>query len=786
MVFVLLLMLSCLDMFAQQTVSIKGKVIELDTEQAIPYASVVVRSAATEQIVAGTTTDEQGEFNLETQPGDYTIEVSFVGYKTEYISGLKMAGGKMLDLGTIALVEDTRVLDEVEVRADKSMVEFELDKRVFNVGQDLSSTGMSALDLLNNVPSVNVDIEGQISLRGNTGVQVLINGKPSVLADDGSTALGTITAEMIERIEVITNPSAKYEAEGSSGIINILLQKEDKKGFNGSVSLNTGVPANHNVGVSLNNRTEKFNVFTQFGVGYRSLPRYRNSTNLDLTDSTEVRSDGTEYRNERFFNITLGSDYYLNDFNVITLSGSFAFEDEDQPSSTNFWITNGSGMLISQYRREEETEAANPKYQFDLQYEKKFRNKEDHVLQLATQGSFFGKEQSSEFSNVLIEGVKLDPDQLTETDFYQRDFIFKLDYTNPLTEAWTIELGAQYDINDVGNDYAVYNQNSNGDFLVDSNLTNNFEFDQQVFGIYATGAFQGENWGLKVGARLENTHLNTFLITTNQANQQNYTNLFPSLHTSYKFSRQFSLQAGYSRRIYRPRLWDLNPFFNIRNNYNIRMGNPLLEPEFADSYEFTAILIFEKVSLNSSIYNLYTTNIIERVSFFENNVNVTAPVNIGTRNQTGFELNGKYVPNDWLTLNGDFNYGFFIRNGDYGEQSFDFTGTQWFTRLSARFKLPAAFEIEASADYRSPYKTVQGEVSGFAFGDIGLRKKLWKGKGVINLSVRDIFASRIRENTVAQPTFLLYDFSQRGRFITLGFSYSFGKGEAMTYTGRRR
>ncbi|MDX5428475.1 MAG: outer membrane beta-barrel family protein, partial [Bacteroidota bacterium] len=572
---------------------------------------------------------------------------------------------------------------------------------------------------------------------------------------------------------------------GSSGIINIVLKKEEKKGFNGSISANTGIPANHSIGVSLNRRTENFNFFTQLGGGYRSLPRYGESTNLDLIDSTEVKSEGIEYRNEKFFNITLGTDYHINDLNVITLAGSFAFEDEQQPSETDFWIRDSEDQLISQYRRKETTTAGNPKYQYDLQYKKEFADHEDHTLQFSTLGSFFGKSQSSEFVNIPLEGILLDPDQRTETDFYQRDFIFKLDYVQPFSDRWTIEAGAQYEINDVGNDYAVYNEDGNGNFRVDSNLTNNFEYDQEVLGVYATGAFEGDHWGLKLGARVENTFLNTYLVTTDEANQQNYANLFPSAHTTYKFSPRFSLQAGYSRRIYRPRLWDLNPFFNIRNNYNIRRGNPDLLPEFADSYELTAVLLFEKASLNASVYNLYTTDVIERVSFLENNVNITMPVNIGTRNQTGLELNGKYTPNDWFTINGDFNYGVFIRNGDFGDQNFDFTGDQWFVKMTTRFKLPASFEVELTGDYQSSYLTVQGEVSGFAFADIGIRKKLWKGKAVINLGVRDIFASRIRENIISQPTYYLYDFSQRGRFVTLGVSYSFGKGEAMTYSGRR-
>ncbi|NVK26570.1 MAG: TonB-dependent receptor [Flavobacteriia bacterium] len=770
---------------AQTSYEVTGRVVESGAGDPVPYASVFIKEPGVEDPIAATTTGNDGQFRITSTKEDFYVEITFFGYETERISSFTIQNG-VISLGTVSLKENSQTIGEVDVTVEKSSMEFRLDKRVFNVGQDLASTGMGAMDLLNNVPSVNVDIEGQISLRGNSGVQILINGKPSVLSDEGSNALGTLSADMIERVEVITNPSAKYEAEGSSGIINIILKKDEKKGFNGSVSLNTGIPHNHSVGVSLNRRTEDFNFFTQLGGGYRSLPRYNEAVNYDLVDSNRVESDGVEYRNEQFFNITVGSDYYIDSFNIITLSGNFAFEDESQPSETNFQVFDGDNQLISEYRREEETSAGNPKYQYDLQYERQFRNNEDHVLQFSTQGSFFGKSLTSDFQNVTLEGVSLNPNQKTETEYFQQNFIYKADYTNPITDAITLEAGAQYELNDVGNDYAVFNETSGGDFVLDSGLTNNFEFDQKVFGVYATGSYEATRWGVKVGARIENTDLNTVLTTTNEVNMQNYTNLFPSAHVSFEITERFSLQAGYSRRIYRPRLWDLNPFFNVRNNYNIRQGNPNLQPEFADSYELTGIFIFEKASLNTSIYNLYTTEVIERVTIFEDNVNITLPMNIGTRHQVGLEVNGKYNPVNWFTVNGDFNYGVFVRNGEFEGQNFDFVGNQWSTSVTTRFKLPASFEFEVSGDYNSSYKTVQGNVSGFAFANLGVRKKLWGGKAVIDMSIRDIFASRIRESFVDQPTFQTYSFSQRGRFITLGFSYSFGKGEAMTYSGRRR
>ncbi len=210
------------------------------------------------------------------------------------------------------LQENMQQLPEVEVVGDVSRTRFELDKRVFTVGEDLSSTGASALEVLNNVPSVNVSIEGVVSLRGSAGVQILIDGKPSILADGQSNALGTITADMIESVEVITNPSAKYDAAGTAGILNIVLKKEEQKGLNGSVSVNTGWPENHSVGVSLNRRTQKFNLFTQMGIGYRSLPRYEESINADRLGGSTIQSEGTSYRNETFYNITLGTDYHIN------------------------------------------------------------------------------------------------------------------------------------------------------------------------------------------------------------------------------------------------------------------------------------------------------------------------------------------------------------------------------------------------------------------------------------------------------------------------------------------
>ncbi len=763
--------------------TISGTIIESTSNLPIDYATVTIFSN-NDSLLTGVTTTNGGMFSVSSKTKNIYLKVSFIGYETKIIDSISF-NGKVANLGRIKLGSGAVALNEVQITAEKSSTEFKLDKRVFHVGKDLSSTGASTLEVLNNVPSVNVSIEGEISLRGGSGVQILIDGKPSVLANDESNALGTITADMVEKVEVITNPSAKYEAEGTAGIINIVLKKNEKKGLNGSVSFNTGIPDNHSFGLSLNKRTEKFNLFTQLGLGYRSLPSETKAINSNFINNQTVSSVGEEFRNEMFYNLILGTDYYINKNNIITLSGSFAYEVENQPSSTLFNFINSGNEITKEWKRTEITSALNPKIQYELQYKKDFKDNKKHKLQLSAIGNYFGKDQSSVFSEEIILGTNDLTNQTTNTSFEEGKYTFNLDYTKPFNKKITLEAGSQYVDNTVSNNYQVKNE-VNNILQIDPDFSNLFKYEQKVLGVYTTGAYEGDIWGLKLGIRTEYTNIITLLVNTDGENNQTFINLFPSVHSSYKLSERISFQVGYSRRIYRPRLWDLNPFFNIRNNFSIRTGNPNLEPEYTDSYEFGSIFILEKTSLNINIYNRKTTNTIERVSIFENNVNTQTPMNIGTNNTFGVELNFKQTLSKKISVNGDANFNFFNRKGSFNNQSFDFDANQWSGKLTSKFKLNKSFDFEVTGNYQSSLKTVQGINSENIFADFGLRYKINKGKMVLNLSVRDVFASRIRENTISNENFFAYSFRQRGRFITLGFSYGFGKGEAMQYSGARR
>lgn len=761
-----------------QNRTLTGVVVEKGSDIPVEFATVKLLDASTNSMIGGTSTDLDGRFELEAPETPVTLAISFIGFAERRFENITSN-----DLGNLEIYPDGELLEEVVVTGERSSTEFKLDRRVFNVGKDLSNSGASALEVLNNVPSVTVNIEGEVALRGSSGVQILIDGKPSVLASDG---LGTITAEMIERVEVVTNPSAKYAAEGTSGIINIVLKKENERGLNGSVTVNTGVPDNHSVGISVNQRTGKFNLFGQAGIGNRTRPTDSRSLNQNLLRGTEVASQGRSERNETFYNLILGADYHISDRSVLSLTGFYAFEAETETSTTDFEVFDADGILTNAWNRDELTEAGNPKWQYELNFKHEFdEDDSDHTLIISALGNSFSKDQSSEFTTINSEGVALFGDQLTRTDFGQTDYTFKLDYTRPISEALTTEFGVQYELNDVGNDFEVQDFEG-GEFFTVPELTNRFEFVQGVLGAYATGAYEWEKWGVKGGLRYEYTDLNTTLVNTNERNDQKYPNFFPSLHTSYKLSEAASIQAGYSRRISRPRLWNLNPFFNVRDNFNIRAGNPMLQPEFTDSYEATMILTKGKVSMSSSLYYRYTTDVVERVSFVEDNINITKPVNLGTSKTNGLEINGKYRATAWLTLTGDANYSIFSREATLEDVSYDFTADQLSGRIVSKWDLPMDFDVEVSGNYQSAVQTVQGMRSGFTFADLGIRKKMLKGRLIVNASVRDVFASRIFESIASQPDFYVYSFRQRGRFVTLGISYGFGKGDAMEFSGARR
>lgn len=765
---------------------VKGKVVDANSEEPLEYCTVIALHKEDSTVIDGATTNENGEFSLALPHQDCFVKISYLGYHTEMISSLPTPKAGLIDLGLRQLKLNSAVLKDVSITDERSHTVFQLDKRIFNVGKDLSNSGGSALDVLNTVPSVEVSLEGAVQLRGNSNVQMLINGKPSVLANEGNNALASITADMIERVEVITNPSAKYDAEGTTGIINLVLKKEREKGLNGSVTLNTGYPNNHSLGLSVNYRTSKLNIFSQAGLGLRRFVSISEGENLDGEDDDALllRTEGDGEKNENFANVLLGSDFYLNKWNTLTLSGHFAYELESEFSKTDYQLEDHLGDLISAFRRSETTSATNPKWQYDLQHHATFKRHKDQSLTSSLVGSFFGKDKISEFNNTAIQGEDLGFDQQTRIDFQNASFAALSDYVHPITDKTTLEAGAKYDVNINANDSEISNLEGQV-WVIDSTFTNQFRYDQYILATYTTLAHEGEKWGVKGGMRMEHTDA-----SANEEGQElgswNYVNFFPSIHSSYKFSENTSFQVGYSRRIHRPRLWDLNPYFSFRDNYNLSVGNPELQPEFSHAFEITAIQNLDKVMVNASLFHTRTSDVIEDVVTIEGNVSTTAPANIGASYNTGMEVNTKVLPASWISIFLDLNATHFRREGSYLTKAFDFTNFQWSSRLNLKVELPLEFDTQISVRYQSPEQQVFLQQRGYAFCDFGLRKKFLKGKMIANLSIRDVFNSRIQYFSSNQEEVVFYQRSQRGRYSVVGLSYSFGKGEAMEFSGMKR
>jgi outer membrane receptor protein involved in Fe transport len=771
-------------LLAQDQSILRGKVLDLTTQSPLEFCTIVLMKKTDSTVVNGTTTDVEGNFSLK---GDFEgtfLRIRFLGYQ-DYYSELPAANNGMIDMGTISMSPDSELLNRVEVRGEKSEMIFKLDKRVFNVGKDLSASGGSAIDVLNNVPSVDVTLEGIIRLRGNSGVQVLIDGKPSVLTSSSSNALGTITADMIDRIEVITNPSAKYDAEGTVGIINIVLKSDSPKGLKGSVTLNTGYPNNHSLGLSVSYRSKKANLFGQLGLGTRRFVSMDSILNTNFSDSSTSKfaSNSEGEKNENFANIRLGSDFYLNDYNTITLSGHYAYELEKQYADIEYLLSDGSDVLLSNFLRNESTSATNPKYQYDLHYQKKFKRHKDQLLDFNAVGSYFGKKKTSEFTNTFISGNNLGLDQRTQIDFADVNYSFQLDYVHPIKEKWSWELGSKYELNQNQNQSEVSSLIDDV-WERDSLLSNNFDYQLGILAAYTTLAYELKKWGIKGGVRMEQTNA-----TANQSQgsigEWNYMNFFPSVHTSYKVSKLLSFQLGYSRRIDRPYMFDLSPFFSFRDNYNLSVGNPNLQPEFANLFELTAIKNWKKFNINTSLYHSRVSGVIEEVVEVNDNLTITSPENVGESYNTGLEINAKYSPAKWISASVDGNFVYFQRQGTYNTQSFDFENYRWSSRANFKFKLPADFEVQLSVNYRSKIQYALTEEADYLFANGGIRKKFLKGKFIANLSVRDIFNSRIHRTTANQTNFSFYSRRQRGRYIVFGLSYNFGKGEAMEFSGHK-
>ncbi len=770
-----------------QTFEISGKIIDDESKEPLEYATVVLTSLKSKKVTGGMT-DSKGDFNFEVNEGMYDISIEFISFKNHKIQNKNI--NENINFGTIVLIVDSEALDEIEIIAEKSTVEIHLDKKIYNVGKDMTVKGGTASDVLDNVPSVSVDVEGNVSLRGNENVRILVNGKPSGLVGlSGTDALRQLPADAIEKVEVITSPSARYDAEGTAGILNIILRKGKAQGFNGSLITSIGNPDNFGVSANLNYRTKKFNLFGNTGYNYRNAPgnSHNNTTYFDEFENIlNYRNEDREYDRERkSFNNRVGIEYFLSDKSSIT--GSFLYRKSDGDDLSTNLITelnSNNNLESSSIRQENETEE-DKTVEYNLNYTKDF-NKSGHKLTLDFQ---YGESKENNFSYITDNEsypsfFENEPERNT-TEEKDSEIQFKGDYTLPIGENTQFEFGFNINLDELNSDYLVEEFDSDSNqFINNTNFSNTLNFDQNIYALYSQYGKKINKFSYLLGLRMENTDRKINLIQTNEIYNKNFTEFFPTVNLGLEFDDSESLTLGYSRRLRRPRHWFLNPFESRTSETYIRKGNVNLDPTYTNSFDLGYLKRWEKFTLNSSIYYQHATDNIEMaqneeyrdVNGVETLVIIRTPINLSSRDRYGFEFTANYNPFKWWRLSNSFNFFKSITDGDFDGINYDSEDVSWFTRLNSRITLPGKIDWQTRAMYRGPRETAQSKRDGMISVNLAFSKDILNEKGTLSLNVSDLLNSRKRKSTSYSPTTVSEgEFQWRQRQIRLSFTYRFNQ-----------
>lgn len=770
----------------QSLYRVDGTVMDGETNSPMEFANASLLTPSDSSLVAGATSDANGSFSIAATPGNYILKVQFISYAPRYRKITLSESRPTVNVGSITLLPDSEILSEVVVTGQKDQMQLELDKRIFNVSANLQNVAANASEILDNLPSVAVDVEGNVSLRGNSNVRILVNGKPSGLVGISSPdALRQLQGDLIERIEVITNPSARYDAEGSAGIINIILKKEREHGLNGSFVLNTGYPQNFGFSTNLNYRKGRFNVFGSYGINYRENPgggfddRISRDTLFTFIENDRLRT-GTSY-NYRF-----GTDFTINDKNMISLSVMSRISDEDNFTDITYFDRTTSRGLINNTLRKELQEEADNNLEYQLNYKKEF-NGNGHELTAQFQ---FRDNTETELSSIDSANLLLDTPlklfQRSSTDELDRNVLMQLDYVYPFKKGKKFEAGYRGTLREIANDYIVEQIDGSGGFFTLPNFSNKFTYNEDVHALYSIYENKMVKWGYQVGLRVEQTNITTFQRETNETNYKDYLNAFPSAFVTYNLDNMRTLQASYSRRLSRPRFWYLNPFSSYSDPRNIRTGNTDLNPEYTDSYELGVLNNLKKSSVYVGGYYRYSTGVIDRIQTSVDGINtISTPRNIGIENAYGIEANFSTDPTDWLNLNGNANFYRAITKGRYNDITLDRDTYTARFRLNSKIKINK-IDFQVSGNYMAPERQTQGTRKSLYYMDLGANMDVMKGKGTINLSVRDLFNSRKYRGTTITSNFTESSkFQWRSRQIRLSFSYRLNQKKKRERGGQR-
>lgn len=776
-----------------KTISLTGKVIDAKTNQPLEYATIVLKNTKSKKISGGIT-DSKGMFSIKTPVGNYEISVEFISFKPIKLPTQDLSENK--DFGIIKLSEDSSSLDEVVIIAEKTTVDIRLDKKVFNIGKDLSIRGGNASDVLGNVPSVQVDVEGNVSLRGNENVTILIDGRPSALVGiNGAEALRQIPAEAIEKVEVITSPSARYDAEGTAGILNIILRKNKLTGFNGSLQFDIGNPERYGSAFNANWRTKKWNLFTNTGF------RYGKSLGNSLYDSKYLSAAAQNARVLEVRNFdrlgkslftSFGAEYYISQNSSIIGNIIYNTANDDDINSNSIDRFDSNGNINEATFRTENEHEDEKRIQYTLDYVNNFDGN-GRKLSINTQYSTEREDKLNDITEVDTQTNVLNDLEEVIEDQDEKRFLLQMDYVHPVGENIQYEAGYRGNYRDLFNNFYLAERQdfaNDGPLVPDTGLNNSFNYKEFVNATYFQYGQKFNKISLLAGLRYEYTSVEIEQQTSVSSNKKTYGNMFPTLNIGYEFKDGENITFGYNKRIRRPRGRSLNPFPSRSSESNIYSGNVDLNPVITNAFDIGYLKRWNNFTLSTSLYYNISDENWERIQ--EDTGNVTDnddpvirrfPINLSTEERVGFEFTLNYRPFKVWNINSDFNLFNVTTDGDYTNpttnvtQNFDFENTAFFVRLNQKITLPGKTDLQINSNYRGASQTAQSERDGIFSLDLAASKDLFQEKASISISVNDVFNGRKYQRTSRIPDVLeqYSEYQRRKRQIRVSFVYRFNQ-----------
>jgi len=773
-------------------VLVSGKIIEIETNLPLEYATITFFSKVENKMKGGGITDPDGNFSISIPQGTYDVSVEYFSF--ENITKLNVNFNQDTNLGTLKMNSDLQALDAVDIIAEKTTVEIKLDKKIYNVGRDLTVRGGSVSDVLDNVPSVSVDIEGNVALRGNGNVRILINGKPSGLVGLNSTdALRQLPADAIEKVEIITSPSARYDAEGTAGILNIILRRSKILGLNGAIIINSGYPNQLGASGNINYRTGDINVFNNSGYSYRKSP---GSSGVETEFfNTEYDEDGiliqdspNTFRNEyrtferirKGFNSNTGVEWYITPTTSLTTAFLASKSNNSNESFNRAETLDLTGAVISESVRYDPETETDQTTQFSVNFDKQFHGNSEHRLTFD-----FQLENSSEDEGSIIynEGIAAERVRTIED---QKRVLIQSDFTLPINDKTRFEGGynGRFSTNNTAYSLEFAEDDS---FILDTNISNVLVYKENVNAVYTQyGSKVKDKFSFLLGLRMEATNITISQLSSNEYTNSNYIGLFPTVNLGYEFSENQNLTIGYNRRISRPRSRFLNPFPSRSSATNLFQGNPNINPSYSNGVDIGYLNTLEKITLNTSLYYNHATDVFtyisedtgEEVVIDGQSVPVIrrGPINLAENDRYGFEFTLTYSPSKKWNMNANFNLFQSIIRGSYKGLSYDSENLGWFVRLNNKYTLPGNIEWQTRISYDGPRIDAVNRREGRFSSNMAFSKDLFKQKASLTFSINDLFNTQRRNLESTTPTFYSNSYYRwRVRSYNLSFTYRFNQ-----------